>query len=114
MRIAPESIGCRRSVIAIQSQTSTQDAYGQPLQTWTTICTLQGKIRVATQREVFQSNQLTSQVTHVIEAWWLSVGIAPGMRAVYGSHVYRIQAVNNLEERNMELRILCLELNATE
>jgi SPP1 family predicted phage head-tail adaptor len=109
-----EYIGCRRNILAIQSQSTTQDQYGQPLQTWTTICTLQGKIRVATQREVFQANQLTSQVTHVIEAWWVGIGIMPGMRAVYGPHIYRIQAVNNLEERNMELRILCLELNATE
>lgn len=112
--VNPASIGKRRSIVQIQSKSTIPDAFGQPQEIWTTVCTLQGKIRAASQREVYQAGALTSQVTHVIEAWWLAIAIAAGMRAVSGTHIYKIQAVVNIEERNKELRILCLELNGAE
>lgn len=42
-----------------------------------------------------------------------SVTIAPGMQAVYGSKTYKIQAVNNVDERNLILKLMTLELNGT-
>jgi SPP1 family predicted phage head-tail adaptor len=107
-------LGRRRSVnIRIQSKTSDRDSFGQPLNNWTDVCALQCRVRAARQNETFQSGQLTSQITHVIEAWWTAVSITGGMRAVFGSRVFLIQAVQNVEERNREILILCLELNAS-
>jgi head-tail adaptor len=105
-------LGRRRSVnIQIQSQTSTPDSFNQPLLAWAPVCVLQGRIRSVQQSETFQSGQLSSQITHVIEAWWTAISIAAGMRAVFGSRTFLIQSVENVEQRNREILMLCLELN---
>jgi len=103
-----------RHSVQIQSQSTDSDALGQPLQTWTTILTAQASIEAVKQNELYQAGQLTSQVTHTITLRWPPVSISAGMRAVYGAHVYKIQAVNNIEERNVVLKLLVLELNGAE
>lgn len=99
--------------VQIQSQASTADSFGQPQQTWTTIRTACAAIATPSAREVFQAGQLTSQVTHMLTMRWSPTAIAPGMRAVFGSRTFKVQAVINVDERNIVTRLLCLELGAT-
>ena len=106
--------GKLRHRVQIQQQSATPDAYGQPQLTWTTILTTWSQIQVVTQRELYQSGALTSQVTHTITMRWPSVSISAGMRVVFGSHIYQIQAPNNIEERNVILKLMCLEPNGAE
>lgn len=107
--------GQLRHQIQIQQQSSSQDSSGQLLETWTTVRTSWASIQSITLKEAFQSDQLTSQVTHTITLRWPSgVSVQAGMRVVYGSHTYKIQAVNNIDERDVILRLLVMELNAIE
>ncbi len=107
--------GKLRHQIQIQSQSSSQDSYGQLQQTWATIRTSWASIQSLILKEAFQADSLTSQVTHLITLRWPSgVSIQAGMRVVYGSHTYKIQAVNNIDERNVILKLLVMELNAIE
>ena len=104
-----------RHSIQVQSQSSTPDSFGQPQQTWTTILTTWARIEALTERELDQADQLTSQVTHTITMRYPSgVSITPGMRAVFGSHIYKIQTANNVDERNVVLKLMCLALNDSE
>jgi len=108
--IAPGEL---RSLIQIQSQSSTPDDFGQSLETWTTVLTAWASIKAVTLSEAFQPNQFTSQVTHIIKMRWTAVPISGGMRAVYGTHIYKIQAPENVDERNLVLKLRALEINGT-
>lgn len=105
--------GLLRHSVRIQSQTSTPDAFGQPQATWTDVRVTFGGINLVSMREVVGGNQLASQVTDI---WTVrhrtDIAIQPGMRILFGARVFKIQAVNNVDERNVLDHLLCLELNA--
>ena len=106
--------GSLRHQIQIQRQSSTLDSFGQPQASWTTIATAWAAIAVATQRELFGSGQLASQVTHVVTTRYQSVGLKAGLRVVYAGHIYQVQALNNIDQRQNWVKLLCLEVNGTE
>jgi len=104
-----------RKSIQVQSQSSTPDSFGQPQLVWGTILTTRAAIETVKQEELYQAGALTSQVTHTITLRYPpNVSIAAGMRVVSGSHVYKIQAPDNSEQRNVLLKLMCLEQNGTE
>lgn len=82
--------------------------------TWPPFYTCWAAIETKAMREVFQEG-FVSQVVHVICIDW------PGRRiAINASHrvvvlssgsVYEIQAVDNIEERNLVLRIECIQID---
>jgi SPP1 family predicted phage head-tail adaptor len=102
-----------RHLVELQQQTTAPDTVGQPQPTWTTIRTAYAAIAVATQKETWQPSQFTSDVTHTIKLRWTLTTIRPAMRVVYGTHVYQIQAVDNVLQKNLVLRLLVQELNAS-
>lgn len=115
--------GILRHKVQIQVQTQDRDSFGQPLNVWTTILTLPAEVRTSTGKELFQTGQFTAQVSHTITVRWQPQLIAPGMRALFTDnagaspptyHVYKIQWVDNVEQRNVLLKIYCLELNSPE
>lgn len=110
--------GKLRHQVQIQQRSTTQDQYGQELETWTTILTKWARIEAAKESEIYQSGALTSRVTHTITVRWDSTQIAPGMRVLYtssfGNHYYQIQNVTNIEERNVVAILDCLELDEAE
>jgi SPP1 family predicted phage head-tail adaptor len=108
--------GALRSAIQIQSQSATQDAYGQPVATWTTFLSVFAAIATVSSREVYQASQFVSQVTHRVTIRWpgTSVVIEEGQRVVYGTHTYLIQAVENVQERNRVLNLMCLEIDGSQ
>lgn len=105
-----------RHSIQIQQQTATQSASGAPRQDWSKVLSTRAKISTASSREVYQAAQFTEQVTHVVTIRWpgASVAIQGGMQVLFGSRVFKIQAVENVEERNRVLRLRCLEINGVQ
>lgn len=118
MTQSPLSIpsGSLRHPISIETSSTTKDAFGQPIQTWNQVFATRASIEMANEKELYQVDQITSQVTHLITIRWpgLLVSIAPGMRILFGSHVYSIQAVKNVSERNRVVQIFALELNGAD
>lgn len=107
--------GTLRHRVQLQQKSASQDAAGQPLTTWTTVLTTWARIEAITLREMFQANQLVSQISHTITMRYQStVPVAPGMQILFGTHTYTVQAVNNIEERGVLLRLLCLQIGAVE
>jgi SPP1 family predicted phage head-tail adaptor len=106
--------GALRHQINIQEQSTTQDSYGQPLITWTTIRTCYAGINLVSMKEVFSAGQLNAQSTDVWTMRWTpSPIVQPGMLIVFGASTYRVQVVSNPGKRRMYLHVLALELNAT-
>lgn len=104
--------GAMRHEIQIQQQTSAKDSFGQPQPTWSTVLTVMAAIATLSQREVY-ALQLAAQVTHRITVRWpgTSIGIAGGMRILFGGRVFLIQTPDNVQERNRVLHLMCLEIN---
>lgn len=107
--------GALKHQVTINQESSSRDVYGQPVTTGspTPVRTTWAGINLVSMREVFGNDQLTSQSTDIWTVRWTPTVIKPGMQIVFGSSIYRIQAVSNPGKRNIYLHLLCLELNAT-
>lgn len=106
---------CHRT--AIQSQSKTQDPEtGEPSSDWNTVLECWAAIRTPTSREMYQTGQagqFVSQVTKVVTIRWPgdSIMIAGGMRVMFGARIFTIQTVENVQERNRVVNLMCLEVN---
>jgi SPP1 family predicted phage head-tail adaptor len=107
--------------IQIQSQTTTQDSFGQELQTWTTVYTAWASIDIQASQLLYSTAEFMSKVTHRITCRWTSsVVVAANQRIVYTEattgvvHTYEIQAALNTKQRNRELILMCYELDGAE
>ena len=99
----------RRDVVAFEDKTSTDDA-GQPV--FSTTFTSIGVVSTKSSREFYLAAQDTSEVTHLVSIMYpLGVNIASGMRAIFRGRRFYIQALENVDEANRLLRLLCVELN---
>lgn len=113
--------GALRMPIAIQTQSTAPSPSGQPVATWATFLTTMAAISTTSSREVYQAQQFTSQVTHRVTIRWpgSTVVIQEGQRVVYQpfasvTHTYLIQAVENVQERNRVMNLMCLEIDGSE
>ena len=117
--------GDLRHKIEIQSRTTDQDALGQPVETWETFITTQAAIATTTGKELYALSQITAQVSHTITMRWSfnPTQIIPGMRVKFSGnpdsspptvHYYKIQWIDNVEQRNVLLKLYCFEFNGAE
>jgi SPP1 family predicted phage head-tail adaptor len=95
--------------ITIQQQSTTQDSYGEAVNTWTTFATVWAAINPIIGKEFFASDIVNSKVTTKIRIRYLS-GLLPKMRAVYGSKNYDIKAIMNIAEKNAQMLLMCEEV----
>ncbi len=107
--------------VSIQTQSTSQDAVGQEVQTWTTVYTAWASIDVQQSQLIYSTAEFIEKVTHRIGMRWTSsIVITPNMRAVYTEattgvvHTYEIQAVLNTKQANRELVLMAYEIEAEE
>jgi SPP1 family predicted phage head-tail adaptor len=103
--------GLLRHQIQIEAQTAATDGAGQRQDVWTTMFGAYAAIDTLSLREMYQSGQDTSQVTHRVTLRWTNDPIVPGMQVMFGARRFRIQSVDNVLELNVLVKLLCLELN---
>ena len=84
--------GKLRSRVDIQSRSTTQDAIGQPVETWTTFATAWAHIRVMGGLEAIKAGAVTSTLKASIRIRYRT-GIDAGMRVLHGGVVYQVLAV---------------------
>ena len=107
-----------RNRVDIQVQgTARGPTGGQSATGWNTVRTTWASIETIGQKEAYQADQFSAQVSHVITLRWSPVpDILPGMRVVYTQqsgvvHAYLVQGVDNVKMRNVKVKLLCLEIN---
>jgi SPP1 family predicted phage head-tail adaptor len=87
----------------------TQDSFGQPINTWSNYLTTRAKVENLSGQQNYQQSVFTAEAVWRITLHY-HPGIASGDRCFYGSHVYVVQIVNNLFERNRVIELTCLEI----
>jgi len=114
--------GSLRHQIAIGARSSSQDASGQPLNTWPVYLTTRASIQQLSGQQLYQGEEFTSakQVRAILR--WPGRGLpAPavngvvnvGDRIFYLNHVYEIQIADNVQERNRKLVLTCVEIDGS-
>jgi SPP1 family predicted phage head-tail adaptor len=113
--------GLRRHQVQIQSADVTpngQDEYGEEIPTWDTVRTTWASITTASApkaKEDYQAGQFSGQVTHIINIRYTATPpIVGGMRVLFGSHIYLIQTVDNIDLRGISVNLMCLEINGAQ
>lgn len=110
--------GQKRHKINVYAASSTRDAAGQQSTALGDVV-LEGvfaKIENFSARQLFQDG-LVSQVVHKVHIDWPSARITDDMKVVVrpwqgaDASLYEIQAIENVEERNLVMILTCLEID---
>ena len=105
------SIGERRQRVAFQTASVTQDGFGEPDQTWTTLATQWALVKPLSGRERTAANEIQSDLTTRIVTRNNSTmdSLGPGDRATWDGRTFDIRAVIHRDHRRSELEILAVE-----
>lgn len=95
-------------LVSVQRQVSTRDAAGQVNDDWNEITQWWAAIKPISGREYFNASGERAEVTHEIGMRY-GVDVRPRDRVVYGSRVFNVRSVLNIEERNRHLKLMCSE-----
>lgn len=101
-------IGKLNKRIEIQDATEAADAYGAPVRTWSTLYEVWASIVPATGRESLIARQVQATVPVEIHIRYRP-DITPKHRAKYGSRIFNIGSVIDVDENGEELILSCTE-----
>ena len=101
--------GKLRHRVEVQTNTVTRDTLGQPVASWAVTATVRAAINPLRGNELMIARQVTPQVTHEIILRHRSLTAAQRLVEAGGTRTFEILSVTNLNERNHELRVLCVE-----
>lgn len=104
------NVGNFRNKITIQSTAQAADAYGALVDTWGTFATWWASVEPLNGREYVEAGKVNAEVTTRIKGRYIS-GVLPAMRAMFGTRVFSIVSVININERNRELELMCREIS---
>jgi SPP1 family predicted phage head-tail adaptor len=76
----------------------------------TTFATSWAKITALQGRELYKAQEVVQEVTHMITIPFLA-GLEENMTVSFDSRIFVIQAIQDPDERRVELRLLCVERN---
>lgn len=99
-----------RNLVDIQQQTTERDEFGAKQSTWASVGTAWASVKAIKLQEQISHEQVTAEVTDTIEMRYPAFLIAPGMRAFTNGQYFRIQALDNVEQRNIVLRLQCQQI----
>lgn len=105
------SIGERRHRVTFETGVVVKNDFGEPDQTWSTVCTSWGLVQPLKGAERFSAHQVQADVDHRIVTRNRTelVGLGPGDRVTWNGHVYDIRSVIWRDHRAAELEILAQE-----
>ncbi len=92
----------------IQQVTETTNSHGDTIQAWADFATIDAEIVPQESREFFRAKQVQADITHLLRTRYVP-GVTPEMRVALGSRVLHIESTINVEERNIELLLICRE-----
>jgi SPP1 family predicted phage head-tail adaptor len=100
--------GDLRRQIKIQQRSTAQDTLGQPVLTWTDVCTTWADIQPLSGRELELAQAINAEVNHQVTIRYRT-GITAAMRVLYQGRIFNIQAVMDVDTRHKELQLMCSE-----
>jgi SPP1 family predicted phage head-tail adaptor len=100
-------IGQLRHRVVIEQKAVSQDSYGAPVETWSTLATVWASVDDLSAREGIQGRAELQSVTTVIRMR-NRADVSAENRVTWGSHTYDIQGVVR-GERRTHMELLCVE-----
>lgn len=100
--------GDRRHPILIEQVAETKDARGELTQTWAAFASAWAEVKPVRGREYFQAHAENGAADTRIILRYIP-GVTRQMRVNHGGRIYDIADVLNIDERNVELNLMCLE-----
>lgn len=100
--------GKLRHRLEIQEATEQQDSVGEPIKTWSKLRTVWGSVQPLSGREYLLSQQVTPEQTHRIMLRY-TPELTVRHRIVFDSRHFDINSIIDVDERHIELELLCSE-----
>lgn len=100
--------GSLRHRLAIQSKSEAQDDLNQPVDTWSTVTTVWGRVAPMKAAEGYEAQQNVARITHEITIRHTSA-VTENMRIVHDGRTFYIQGMRNAEEKGVMLTLECSE-----
>lgn len=100
--------GKLRHRVDIQKPTNAQNSLGETVPTFVDQDRVWAEVMPLSGRELLAARQTTGEVTHQVTIRWRD-GLTPTHRIRFGTRIFEILSVINVEERNREMRVLCKE-----
>ena len=93
----------------IQELIETQDAIGNQMYEWAKVGEAWAAIEPLKGEEYFAAATIQAQISHKVTMRPPGIEITPAHRIIFGSRIFEIESVINVEERNRELVLMCVE-----
>lgn len=98
-----------RQRIELQSVSPSRDRIGGLVETWSTYATVAAQVRQANGREVWYRQQQNASASWTISIRYRA-GLVPQHRVRYGTRIFEIRSVIDIDERHQWLALACDEL----
>jgi len=98
-----------RHRVIMQKQLTEIDSFGSEINTWQDIATVWASVEPLKGREFFAAQKENAETTVRICVRYRT-GISPAMRIKFDDKIYEIIAIIDVEERHIELQLMCQEL----
>lgn len=104
--------GTLRQKIELQRYTETRSASGHMTRTYETYATVRAGFRTLSGNERLAAQQVRAILTHEVTIRYRT-GVHPDHRILWGSRIFDIKDVRNVDEMNVEIRMLVSEVLET-
>lgn len=99
--------GKLRHRVTVQTATETRDASGEPIRGWADTATVWASIDPVSGREMLAAGQVNAEA--VVRVRMRYRALTTAQRLKWGSRVFDVVSVNNWNERDHELEVMCRE-----
>jgi SPP1 family predicted phage head-tail adaptor len=100
--------GNLRHRITFQIRSDGQDGYGGQEDIWTDYRSTWASIEPLNGRELIAAQAVQNETRFTIGCRYIA-GILPSMRILFGTRIFNILDMSNIDERNRELQFSCSE-----
>ena len=102
-------IGVLRHRISLQEKTQAANAYGEPVEDWTTTKTVWGSVEPLRGNEYLSGRALSQVVDTRIRIRYYP-DVSSEWRVTWNGHTYDIESVVNPRQLNKEMELMCTEV----
>lgn len=103
------SAGMLRHVMDVETSTVARDAVGEPIETWASVAHVRAACESLSGKELLIGAQVNAAADTKITVRY-HPEIVPEARMRWGSRIFDINHVNNIENRNRWMVLTCQEL----
>lgn len=102
-------VGSRDKRVTLQQSVSVADSAGGSTTTWTPVSVIWAAVTPGSGKEFWAQRAEMPTLTHTVSVRYKKGAITPAMRLVYGTRVFTILAVVDIDEIHRDVLLYCEE-----